>query len=192
MSLRDDLNLRAPRLRRYARALVAAHPGPSDAADDLVRAALQRTLESEPRVAPPDLDTQIYSFVTEMHRDLLRGSSLRAPSLGSSILIDTGALNVGGAHSPEKIPNLYSPRDKLSAALCGLRLEEREALLLVALAGFTYAQAARILKISRPILISRLSRARAAMSQTLQDQTLQESPPARKAKPRPAHLRLVK
>lgn len=187
MSLREDLDLRGSRLRRYARALVASHPGASDAADDLVRAALLRALELEPVGATSDPDTDVYSLLIEMHRDLLRGPSFRAPSRGSSALADAESLRARTLHSPEKIPNLLSPRDKLSCALCGLKLEEKEAFLLIALEGFTYAQAARILKVSRPILIARLSRARERMSQALQ-----ESAPVRKAKPRPPHLRLVK
>ena len=44
VDLRDQLNALTPRLRRYARALATGSPAPSSFADDLVHAALMRTL----------------------------------------------------------------------------------------------------------------------------------------------------
>jgi len=68
-----------------------------------------------------------------------------------------------------------------------LKLEEREALLLVVLEGLSYAQAARVLKDFSAHFACRLSRARAALGDILSIET-----PPNKAKLRPAHLRLVK
>jgi RNA polymerase sigma-70 factor (ECF subfamily) len=187
VNLRDDLSLPGLRLRRYARALVGSHPGPNDAADDLVRAVLQCTQEADAPRPPQDVTTHLFSLLIEMHRELLREQSARAPISGSRLSIDSGSLRAEELHSVDKMPDFYSPRDKLSAALEGLKLEEREAFLLIALEAFTYAQAARILKISRSLLIARLSRARESIGAPLQ-----ESPSARKVKPRPTHLRLVK
>ncbi len=182
MNLRDDLNLNAPRLRRYARALVTGHPGPSEIADDLVHATLRRALESGIPGRRADLNIYLYSFITEMHRE-----ALRTAKVGASAAVEKGSFYAGGPRPAEKMPNLCSPRDRLSSALGGLKLEEREALLLVVLEGLSYAQAARVLKISRPILLARLSRARAALGDILSIET-----PPNKAKLRPAHLRLVK
>ena len=70
--------------------------------------------------------------------------------------------------------------------LLALALEEREALLLVVLEGFSYAQAARILKISRTVLIMRLAWARAALSE------IAPETPSRPAKTRPSYLHVVK
>ena len=70
----------------------------------------------------------------------------------------------GGPRAAGKLPlSAASPRSTFADTLLALSLEEREALLLVALEGFTHAQAARILKISRTILVARLARARAAL-----------------------------
>jgi len=180
VSLRDELNHRAPRLRRYARALVAAHPDPSEIADDIVQAALRRALETATPDRGFDLDDHLYCLITELHHE-----ALRAASLGSSAAFGKGGLYIGGVRQAEKMASLCPPRDQLSGALGGLKLEEREALLLVVLEGLSYARAARILKISRPILIARLSRARHRLNETL-------SLIVHKAKPRPAYLRLVK
>jgi RNA polymerase sigma-70 factor (ECF subfamily) len=66
-----------------------------------------------------------------------------------------------------------------------LALEEREAFLLVALEGFNYLQAARILKISRGVLVARLARVRAGQTGAL-------DLAVRPARTRPSYLRLVK
>ena len=49
MSLRDDLNVCAPRLRRFARALVDGHPAPNKTADDLVQAILHADITARRR-----------------------------------------------------------------------------------------------------------------------------------------------
>lgn len=182
MHLRDDLNLNAPRLRRYARALVTGHPGPSVIADDLVHATLARGLESGSLGRRADLALHLYSLLTELHRE-----ALRTARFGASAAVEKGGSCTGGLRPAEKMSGLCSPRDRLSGALAGLKLEEREALLLVVLEGFSYAQAARVLKVSRPILLARLSRAREALGGSLS----MEAPP-HKARLHPPHLRLVK
>jgi len=78
-------------------------------------------------------------------------------------------------------------RDSLSEALLNLALEEREALLLVALEGFSHAQAARILKISRTVFIARLARARLALGNPAAT-----TPPARPRRALPSYLQLIK
>lgn len=91
-----------------------------------------------------------------------------------------------GARRP-KAAALSSPRDKFAEALLSLALEEREALLLVVLEGFSYAQAARILKISRAVLVARLAQARAALGEIPAPEFA-----SRPAKVLPSYLRLVK
>ena len=180
MSLRDELKLLAPRLRRFARALAAGHPGESDYADGLVRAALLRTLELGGPRRLSDLNIHLYGLLVELHHEAAQSANLSA----SSAFENRGS-QAGGVRASE-IPPLCS-RDALPGALAGLTLEEREALALVVIERFSYVQAARILKISRPILISRLSRARTALGERLGGATsLQPS------KPRPSHLRVVK
>ena len=182
MSCRDQINALTPRLRRYARALVAAHPAPNSLADDLVRAALQLMANTKRPWRWFDLEIRAYTALTDLHREFLRNSGFGAGTAFekchscASGLVTT---NVGAA--------LTVPRDKLSSALSALALEDREALLLVVIEGFGYARAMRILKISRSVLITRLSRARGALSKSLNAQ-----PPVRLSKSRPPHLRLVK
>lgn len=180
MSLRDELKLLAPRLRRFARALAAGHPGENEGADGLVRAALSRTLEVGGPRRLSDLNIHLYALVVELHHEAAQNSNLSANSA-----LENRESQAGGVRAAE-IPPLWS-RDALPGALAGLTLEEREALALVVIERFSYAQAARILKVSRPILISRLSRARTALGDRLGGAT-----PSKASKPRPSHLRVVK
>ncbi|MGH6813555.1 MAG: sigma factor-like helix-turn-helix DNA-binding protein [Methylocella sp.] len=184
MVLRDDLNSCAPRLCRYARALVTGRPGPSEIADDLVRAVLLRAWETGTalRLAGRDLHLHLYTLLTEWHRE-----RLAAGRMGGKVHMERENSYAGGPRAAGNLPVPASPRDEFAAALLPLALEEREALLLVVLEGFSYAQAARILKISRTVLIMRLARARAALSEIPATET-----PSRPAKACPAYLRVVK
>ena len=184
MALRDELNLCAPRLRRYARALVAGHPGPSEIADDLVHSILLRTWEAGTalRLAGPALHLHLYRLLTECHRE-----SLAAGWFGANALTENGNFHGGRPRAAGNLPVPTSPRDEFAAALLALSLEEREALLLVALEGFSYAQAARILKISRTVLIARLTCARASLCQIPAAEFASHP-----AKVRPPYLRVVK
>ncbi len=184
MALRDDLNSCAPRLCRYARALVTGQPGPSEIADDLVHAVLLRTWEAGPalRLAGRDLHLHVYTLLTEWHRE-----RLVAGIMGGRAHIEKENFSAGRPRAAGTVMVPASPRDKFAAALLALALEEREALLLVVLEGFSHAQAAQILKISRTVLVMRLACARAALSEIPPPEM-----PSRPAKTRPPYLRVVK
>jgi RNA polymerase sigma-70 factor (ECF subfamily) len=183
VAVRDDLNLCAPRLCRYARALVTGQPGSSDIADDLVHAVLLRTWETgtASRLAGRDLHLHLYALLTEWHRE-----RLAAGRMSGTVHIEKENFSAGGPRAAGTMPVPASPRNKFAAALLALPLEEREALLLVVLEGFSFAQAARILKISRTVLVMRLARARATLSENASET------PSRPAKTRPSYLRVVK
>ena len=180
MSLRDDLNACTPRLRRYARALATGSPGGSVLADDLVHAALIRALGARQIGSAADLSVRLYATVTQLHRDsLVVGREMRAAGSGRPTLV-----------SAPLAPAL-ARQTRLSAGLMSLPLEDREALLLVALEGFDQADAARILRISRQTLVGRLGSARRALGACLEARA---SAPARVGQPshgRVPYLRLV-
>lgn len=171
--MRDDLTSMTPRLRRYARALATGSAEPSDLADTLVHATLMRAMGAR-SLGSLDLSVRLFATVTQMHRDL-------APA-------ERGELAVGGARRAPASTAAPVPTNRLAAALLRLAVEEREALLLVALEGFDHGTAARILRLSRPVLIERLTRARVAL-----DRCLAGPSPAATAGPAPRapHLRLV-
>lgn len=176
MSLRDDLNACTPGLRRYARALATGQPEGSPLADDIVHAALIRALGARQIGSGADLLVRLYATVTQLHRDsLLAGREARAAGAGRPALVSS-------APAPAVMR-----RTRLTAGLMGLSLEEREALLLVTLEGFDYADAARILRVSQATLLSRLTEARRRLDDQLTPRA-QQPASARRNVP---YLRLV-
>ena len=178
MSLRDELNAVIPRLRRYARALATGNPVHSELADELVRATLMRALGARTLGAPNDLLIRLYATITQLHREMaVVGRSAMAAGVGRPALVSTG----GGMPMPTR-------NTRLSAGLMALPLENREALLLVALEGFGHGDAARILRTSRSVLIGRLTQARTSLENSLQTRATPK--PAAPARTVP-YLRLV-
>ena len=178
-SLRDELNAISPRLRRYARALATGHAGPCEYADDLVHATLMRALGARQIGAASDLVVRLYATVTQLHREVaMSGQQVRAAGAGGPKLVEAGS-GTGRNFSTGR-------QTKLSAGLAALPLEAREALLLVGLEGFDYAAAARILRVSRSVLMTRLTQARTTL-----DAALHTAPLAAQGRGRAPHLRLV-
>ena len=123
-----------------------------------------------------DLAIRLYATATQLHREIaMSGGEARATGSGRPALVTSHPKYIGEANGRQT---------KLSAALMALSIEEREALLLVALEGFDHGEAARILRISRAVLIGRLTQARTALDAQLQNRTPAPRSPA-------SHLRVV-
>ncbi len=180
VNLRDDLNALTPRLRRFSRALMSGHPGGCERADDLVHATLMRALNARTTGLHSDLVIRLYATLTQLHRDIAAAA---------------GAVRV--AATPTRtaqaslMPMTAARQSRLTLGLMNLALEDREALVLVALEGFSHDEAARILHVTRAALLQRLDRARRTL-----DGGLPQTSESRKAAPARAvagtHLRLVK
>jgi RNA polymerase sigma-70 factor (ECF subfamily) len=171
--LREDLNALTPRLRRYARALISGSPVPNETADDLIQATLMRAIGARHVGIASDLVIRLYATVTQLHRE---------------IAVSRQTMAAVGAGRPTLVPLPTGPSNgdqqtKLSGALLRLPLEDREAILLVGLEGFSHGEAARILRISRSVLIERLTQARTALDSHL---TTRPAP-----RPAASYLRLV-
>jgi RNA polymerase sigma-70 factor (ECF subfamily) len=182
--LRDEWDWCAPQLYRFACALVLGRSGPCLHAASLVRASLASVLgRSSSRWLTKDrFRRRLYSELIERNRDAVGSGRKDAAGREPSHKFHIAARD-GGAKAPVIAP----AQDRLAAALLDLKLEEREALLLVALEGFGYARAARILKIPQGVFAGRLTRARAALGLSLPMENY-----ACSAKLRPSYLRLVK
>ena len=181
MTLRDELNGLTPRLRRYARALVTGSPASCEVADDLVHATLMRALGARSVGGSSDLAIRLYATITQLHREMpALGHSLAVGGAGRPTLVVAGAGATGG-----------STHSRLAAGLLGLPLEDREALLLVTLEGFEHGDAARILRVSRSVLIARLTQARSALERSLQPNATQARGSARKPVRDVPYLRVV-
>ena len=118
MSLREDLGLLTPRLRRYAQALSNVVHIPSESADALVQRTLMHALQTGPLSPRSDMTVWLYSLLTQFHRDAenrLHGVTAagESRSLYGSAMSDKP---VGHGHVP----------DGLGAGLACLSLEERK------------------------------------------------------------------
>jgi RNA polymerase sigma-70 factor (ECF subfamily) len=159
---RTTLEALTPGLRRYARALSAGET-PS-VADDLVLEALQPlrdAAEAEFEGDPRELRLRLYAAFTRIAERKLRAGASAGPSLRHPVIVH---------------------------GLADLRFEDREALLLVVLEGFSYDDAAKLLGVDRNVLLSRLMRARARLA-AFDNQPSAPSDGSRRA---PLHLRVIK
>lgn len=147
----DQVEACVPALRRYARALTRS----ADLADDLVQDCLERAISRRALFRPTGpVRAWLFTILLNLYRNALRSSHRR----GEMVHIDT-------------VPELATPAPQpghlalaeMARAIDTLPQEQKEALLLIALEGLPYQEAADILKIPLGTLMSRLGRARAAL-----------------------------
>ena len=152
MELLDDIEASIPVLRRYARALVRDR----DRADDLVQDCLERAVAKRHQWrGDGPVQAWLFRILINRHRDLLRQKL--APA--HLIAIDDLSFEPADACGDDARFDLREIQDAMSR----LSGDQREALLIVALEGKTFEQAASILDIPKGTLMSRLARARAAL-----------------------------
>lgn len=150
MASRDAVIAEIPRLRRYARALT----GSMDSADDLVQETLERALEKWLFwKTERDLRPWLFSIMHNLHVDQRRRAK-HVDYLANERLPDIPC-------RPQQLDGLEL-RD-LDRALGQLPVDHREILLLVAIEGLSYKEVAAALGIPLGSVMSRLSRARAAL-----------------------------
>jgi RNA polymerase sigma-70 factor, ECF subfamily len=156
----DLIEAEIPRLRRYARYLARE----ADRADDLVQECLTRAIAKIDSWTPgTNLRAWLFVILRNCHINEVRRGQ-RTCSIGEmSSDYDVVPTPAG----QEAHISLLEVRD----AYLNLSEEHREVLLLVAIEGLQYEEAAAILKIPVGTIRSRLSRAR----QTLRD-ALEEGP----------------
>ena len=152
MPLLTEIEAAIPALRRYARALVRNR----DTADDLVQDCLERALarRADWRGEGP-LQAWLFRILLNCHRDQLR----RQPDAGHLVSVDDMApepARPGGQDG-------HMALAEVGAAIDRLPVDQRRALLLVALEGMTIHQAALALEIPAGTLMSRIGRARSAL-----------------------------
>jgi len=148
-----------PRLRRYARALLRDRDG----ADDLVQDSLERAFSRLDNWRSGDspqrwLFTIMHNlFIDQKRRALRRKQALPlSQDVGDSIV-----------SPPTQFESVVSR--EVFDALQTIAPERREALLLVAVEGLTYAEAATVLGIPTGTVMSRIARAREELRASLDD-----------------------
>lgn len=151
-TIREDLVTMLPRLRRFSMAVA----GNAQDAEDLLHSALERALRSE---ASWQRGTRLDSWMFRIIRNLWiderrarRHQDVPLDVVGEAALVD-------GRETAEQLLDLAQAR----RALLALPEEQRSVLCLVVIEGMTYQQTADTLGIPIGTVMSRLSRARAAM-----------------------------
>lgn len=147
MSILPQIEAAIPALRRYARALLRD----ADRADDLVQDCLERAVarRHDWRGEGP-VQAWLFRILLNRHRDLIRA-------------------NPGHLVAVDDLPELAAPAPQdghlalaeVHRAMGRLPADQRAALLLVAVEGRSFDQAADLLGIPKGTLMSRLARARA-------------------------------
>lgn len=148
-----------PRMRRYARALLRD----ADAADDLVQDGLERALARLDNWTSGDsprrwlFTIMHHLFVDQFRRAKRRGENSMLP-LDNTEALSQPAVQFGHAANGEVLN-----------ALQKIGEDRRAALLLVAVEGFSYAEAAQMLDIPAGTVMSRVSRGREELRAVMDD-----------------------
>lgn len=152
MTVLEDIEASIPALRRYARALTRDR----DRADDLVQDCLERAVAKR-HLWRGDGPVQAWLFriLINRCRDLQRQN----PSFSHLVAIEDLTFEPAQSGSQEVGLALREVQD----AMARLPGDQREVLLIVALEGKTFDQAASLLDIPKGTLMSRLARARATL-----------------------------
>lgn len=161
---RQDLVALLPRLRRFAMALC----GSADVADDLLNNVAEKAIRSVRFYdASRRLDSWLFKIMQNAWFDMCKDSSKRR-----YVELDDAA------HPFEDGRHTVESRDELrhvAAAFARLPEEQRAALALVVLEGFSYKEAASALNIPIGTVMSRLARGRAGIAAAVRvDGTLKE------------------
>ncbi len=154
----DEMEECLPALRRYARALTHN----ADLADDLVQDCVERAIRKHALWRPTGpLRAWLFRILLNVYRNELRHRR-RAPDTASmsSVTIEPQVPSA----SPSRLAFAETAR-----AMQTLPAEQREALLLIAVEGMHYAEAAEVLEIPIGTLMSRLGRARATLRSLTED-----------------------
>lgn len=154
--LRQEIVECLPRLRRFAYALTGT---PHDA-DDLLQGTVERLLE---KGVPEDADVRKWAFrvCKNIWIDEIRARKVRTTAAQS------GKIGGDGKVDGERIVMDRLTFAEVDKAMQALPNEQRAALALVALEGFSYAEAAEALEAPIGTIMSRIARARRALSDGL-------------------------
>ena len=157
-TLRDHIVSLLPRLRRFGLSLTKD----LDRADDLVQGACERALTRLDQLREGTrLDSWLYRIIYTQWIDTLRRRQVRSDKL---IVLSQEAESRSA--SAESDLNLSTSLD-VRSALESLPEENRAAVTLVCVEGYSYAEAAGVLNVPAGTVASRVSRARVMMSRRL-------------------------
>lgn len=152
-----------PALRRYARSLLRN----AQTADDLVQDCLVRAIGSQELFRhDTNLRAWLFSILYNLYVDSVRKSAR------SGVLISFDDWADMLSSPPTQMDTVYI--SKLDWALTKLPEDQKSALLLVALEGMSYKEAAAIIGVAVGTVKSRVSRARETLRQLMEELKSQE------------------
>ena len=147
-----------PRLRRFCFALA----GSADAGDDLCQEAVARALANANRFTPGTrLDNWVFRIARNVHIDAHRRRKTRGPE----VEIDEARTLSGD--DGRSITEARSDFARVRSDFLALPEDQRVVMLLVAVEGLSYQDAADALEIPMGTVMSRLWRARRALDRKL-------------------------
>jgi RNA polymerase sigma-70 factor (ECF subfamily) len=150
----DDLILREiPYLRRFARVLASTDPA---WADDLVHDCLERATAGQCPIKPKSsLRAWLFAILYDAFAESLRQNARRRIRIVDEAYSDQGARPQPQQHS--------AASSGIARAVALLPEDQRAALFLIAIEGFSYEEASEITKVPLDTVRSRLSLARASL-----------------------------
>lgn len=150
-----------PRLQRFAYALTNSKAD----GEDLLQATYLRAIENLDKwVVGSRLDSWMYKMAQNIHINNMRHVAVKRRHLEKST-IEAGRVfdGIGESIHQDELKKVASSIDQLPG-------DQRAVLLLVAVEGFGYAEAARILDVPIGTVTSRLARARQSLSTSVYGQ----------------------
>ena len=150
-------------LRRFAVALVG---NPADA-DELVQECLTRTIERIRACGPEKIDN-LHAYLFRTLRNLWGKQIARRKSAGTVVPLDEAPIELS---APPRQSDRIEAGDLLDN-LNRLPDQQREVILLIALEGVTYQEAADILSVPVGTVMSRLYRGRETLRQAMSGATV--------------------
>ncbi|MDB5367426.1 MAG: polymerase sigma factor [Rhodospirillales bacterium] len=166
----DRLLTHLPRLRRYAISLTRN----VTLADDLVQDCIERACRKQDLLQDPErLMGWLRTTLINLYRDNLRRERRR----GAPVELDA-VVDLAGS---EPQPSDWLAMKELARAMDQLSPDHREILLLAALEDLSYREIAETLRLPIGTVMSRLSRARAQLRETLERPDGAASQPIRRA-----------
>jgi len=159
--MQQELTDLLPALRRFAYSLT----GSMADADDLLQNTVERILT---RDMPSDVDLMKWAFriCRNVWIDECRARKVRRDATENPELSD-GQVTDGEHQTTKKIE-----WSRVDSAMSRLPEDQRQIISLVAIQGMPYRMVAEILEVPKGTVMSRLARARAALSEALSSATL--------------------
>jgi RNA polymerase sigma-70 factor (ECF subfamily) len=156
-AFRDQLVAALPRLRRFARGIA----GTAAQADDLVQAACERALTRWQQFQEGTrFDSWMFRIVQTIWIDQVRARDVRK---------EDGEVEDDryGSDEPVRRANARLALEEVQRAILRLPPEQRAVLMLVTVEGYSYKEAADIAGVPVGTVMSRLARARVALTALL-------------------------